>query len=693
MGDFKRPAVLVYQQFVKANVSVVAPFFDLCIVGPAYSVIRDAAVKNADDLIHQDYRAGEAFRAEYPQLDNGQIVDRAYTSAYLSDSFVKIWPEYVSSADVLAATIQVVNDEKVTKVSIPATSTLKSFTASGVQVGDVIYVKVGARVTQATISSFKDPQTAYLSKNIATPLALNPAGFDGDVTIIRAINGDVPLPIDPASSGSFGIINGLATTDEEIRLTDTLVITIAGKQYRMYSGNLFVTYRALIAKLAADFTTVTSLTQATGIVGAVDPDNPAGIAMDFVYSNAGIRCRFLGIASDTNEGYIKALDLLGTNKDIYVVVPLTQDKEVIAAYKNHVHLFRTGDKSQWRKMYANLRLPDYKVVVEQNDGILQMAVGASVAYILDSANGVFATKQTSIGDYIDIYDAISMTYQFSLMVKQILNDSVAVTYDEVYMLTTEGYTKQTGANAKLAPQTNPIDLAIQYQVTRALTPNGKAQEMVATAKSYAEAGVTLIGPSDEFVKTINGVDYILPAYFLCVAYGALRAAFPPHQSFTEMSIGGVKTLRHSNKYFTDDDLNLMAGGGFFVVVQDTADSSPYCIFQSTTDMTLKVTQEDSCVATIDFCSMYLRDNLKAALGKFNVNDLSVDFVRNVSQAVITKLTGLTYPYLGPVLTNGTVVSITKAADRIKPVINIEVPYPVNGVDVALNIANSDSSNS
>lgn len=44
-----------------------------------------------------------------------------------------------------------------------------------------------------------------------------------------------------------------------------------------------------------------------------------------------------------------------------------------------------------------------------------------------------------------------------------------------------------------------------------------------------------------------------------------------------------------------------------------------------------------------------------------------------------------YQYIGPILTAATLTSIEKKADKIIPTIKIEIPYPVNGVDVYLQV--------
>ena len=675
-----RPAIRVFQEYLQNTPSTITPFFELCVVGPAYLVVRDKQIKNEDSLINKDYMASVDFKCGYPDIVPGCAVDLPFTEAYLEDAYVKIWPAFVTGADALTASVVIDNSERVSKLCMDPAATISNFKKAGVEVGDIIYVKVGNKVVSTTVNNYIDVNTMYLSKNVPTPQGNVGNTFSCEVTIIRPVHGKVQLAVNPQVGVLGGVTNGLIATTEELELKGTLTTTVDTVTYRIYSGKPYVTYRALRSYLASDFVQIRTQKEADGVIGTIDVANPLAIAVEKVFANASVPFKVLPVVSDDKTGYLKALDLLSTNEKVYVIVPLTQNTEIIQAYASHVKAMRMPEKSKWRIMYCNLRMPNNKVVIEDNDGVLSRIAGEDTCCLIDQADGKFGTKNAAIGDYVDIYDALTRTYQFSLMITSILNDSVAVMGLQKYILYKEGYDPMTGPNAILTPQ----DTAVRYAVTRKLSTYGIAQEMVNVAKSFSNRGVRIV-ESDEVVTSINGVDYILPGYYLAVAYGALRAGFPPHQGFTTLGISGFKQIRRSNKFFTDDDLDLMAGGGIFVVVQDSVDSLPYCIYQTTTDLTDLKSKEDSIVATVDFASMYYRDNLKAVLGKFNVNEISQEFVRNVINDVTRKMKRMTYPYIGALLIEGKLVKMTTDVDKILPVVKIDVPFPVNGVDLYLQV--------
>jgi hypothetical protein len=356
----------------------------------------------------------------------------------------------------------------------------------------------------------------------------------------------------------------------------------------------------------------------------------------------------------------------------------------------------TPEKSKWRVIYANLRMPQTKVMVERNDGELdpgtpyQPGVGSlqpipATNYLKDIANGAFVTNSVRTGDYIDVYAATAVdgtmgVYMYSLKVKEILNDTVCETYSDRYIKNSEGYSISSASPTIAVSTSTPVS----YEVTRVLTPAGISEAMVDIAKSFKNKRVRLVQP-DVVMLNINNVDYVMPGYYLCVAYGAMRAGFPPHQGFTTLGVGGIKRIFRSNKYFTDAQLDEMAGGGIFWVVQDEVDALPYCIYQTTTDTTQLETIEDSVVATIDFASKFYKDNLKAVLGRFNVNEISIKYVSAVIKDVTDKMLRMNYPYIGSIIISGQLKTITTSADKIIPTVVIKVPFPVNAVDLYLEV--------
>jgi hypothetical protein len=234
-----------------------------------------------------------------------------------------------------------------------------------------------------------------------------------------------------------------------------------------------------------------------------------------------------------------------------------------------------------------------------------------------------------------------------------------------------------------------ITAAMQYAVVRQLDVQGVSDTLGETASSYGtnpDGGkrIRFVQP-DNVLITINSVSYILPGYYLCVALGTMRAAFPPHQGFTTLGLAGIDQIYNANKKFNDDQLDAMAGNGVFWILQDDITTLPYVMYQTTCSTDSVLDREDSCVATIDYASKFYKGNLKSVLGKYNVNDISTKYVTQVINSCTEKMQRMTYPFIGPLLISGSLTALTVADDRIKPVVSIVGPKPVNGVDLYLEV--------
>lgn len=675
---FTRPAIHVYQQLVSTSTSTATPFFELCIVGPSYQVVKAASFP--------DYDASAAYESSYIDQIQGTVVDLASVSVVLKDAYMKVWPSSAALNHVVdIAMAGALSTVKVQTADFPAFS----FLSAGVRVGDIIKIAYSdstvtpAKVTKYTsfvqeINTIGDEIT--LKRNVPMPTETE----EVTISIERPVGSDITV--------SPELLN-VTATKVSIPTPASVTATVDGDTYTVTTASVKANYRALRTYLAGDFTQISTIDDVTANLGPVDPDNPLATACGVVFSNANVSFKVLPVETDDYTGYLKALDLLTTNEKVYVTVPLTQDKEVVTAFANHCTAMSTPDKSKWRIVYANMRMPENKVLVDRNDGELDAGVPAvtnpapipATNYIKDIANGAFITNGVKVGDYIDVYaptdaDGALGLYQYSLKVKEVLNDTVCELYSDRYVKTDDGYI----INATTPTVVISANTSISYEVNRVLSAQGVADAMVEVAQSFRNKRIRLVQP-DVVLMNINSVDYVMPGYYLCVAYGAMRAGFPPHQGFTTLGVGGIKRIYRSNKFFKDSQLDQMAGGGVFWVVQDEPDALPYCIYQTTTDTTQLETIEDSVVATIDFASKFYKDNLKAVLGRFNVNEISVKYVNSVIKDVTDKMLRMTYPYIGSIILSGTLKSVTTSADKIIPTVSIKVPFPVNAVDLYLEV--------
>lgn len=654
---FRVPSVRVYQELVTTTVNPTTPFMQLCVVGPVYQVETDVPV---DDFALSD----EDYTTAYLNQTLGSVVDTSSVNIKMSDVYVKVWPAD-DGVNYRSATVD--NEGPITKVTGDQEG---DFSTANIQVDDYIDLTYTDGDTVLTYSSAiqevsADGKILTLKRNLPSP--------DGGATVTAVVKR--PTKEDAIIESQFITANEDAVTiDKSVKVSTAVTDTAA----QVVSATVYLSYRALRRDIANDFLTITSQSNAEAKIGSVNINNPMSVAASLIASAVSdMSYRILPIETDDANGYRQALDILSTNEDIYVIVPLTNDKDVVSAYASHCTTLSEPEKSKWRIMYASQEMPSTKVMVEINDGQLVEGSTDAECYIKDMANGMFVTNNARVTDFVDIYNA-SNSYQYSLQIIEVLNESVVTCSTAKWMRTSEGYSE---LEDKITVSTQE---AVKYEVVRVLDTQGVAEAISGIADSFKNKRLRLVYP-DTIMLNINSVSEMVPSYYLCVTLGAMRAGYPPHQGFSTIGLSGISRVLRANNMFSDDQLADMAGNGVFWVVQDTPEELPYVLYQTTTDNTQLETAEDSCVAVVDYASRYLKINLKNVLGRYNVNTISVNYVKTVINSVLDDMTSTSYQYIGPILTGAELLKVETEGDKIKPTVHIEIPYPVNGVDVTLQV--------
>lgn len=654
---FRVPSVRVYQELVTTTVNPTTPFMQLCVVGPVYQVETDVPV--ADFAL-----SDEDYTTAYLNQTLGSVVDTSSVNIKMSDVYVKVWPAD-DGVNYRSATVN--NEGPITKVTGDQEG---DFATATIQVDDYIDLTYTDGDTVLTYSSAiqevsSDGKTLTLKRNLPSP--------DGGATVTAVVKR--PTKEDAIIESQFITANEDAVTiKKDVKVSTAVTDTAA----QVVSATVYLSYRALRRDIANDFLTITSQSNAEAKIGSVNINNPMSVAASLIASAVSdMSYRILPIETDDANGYRQALDILSTNEDIYVIVPLTNDKDVVSAYASHCTTLSEPEKSKWRIMYASQEMPSTKVMVEINDGQLVDGSTDDECYIKDTANGMFVTNNARVTDFVDIYNA-SNSYQYSLQIIEVLNESVVTCSTKKWMRTSEGYSELEDK------VTVDSEEAVKYEVVRVLDTQGVADAISGIADSFKNKRLRLVYP-DTIMLNINSVSEMVPSYYLCVTLGAMRAGYPPHQGFSTIGLSGISRVLRANNMFSDDQLADMAGNGVFWVVQDTPEELPYVLYQTTTDNTQLETAEDSCVAVVDYASRYLKINLKNVLGRYNVNTISVNYVKTVINSVLDDMTSTSYQYIGPILTGAELLSVETEGDKIKPTVHIEIPYPVNGVDVTLQV--------
>jgi hypothetical protein len=187
-----------------------------------------------------------------------------------------------------------------------------------------------------------------------------------------------------------------------------------------------------------------------------------------------------------------------------------------------------------------------------------------------------------------------------------------------------------------------------YYISRDLTKAQQAATIAARSETWSSNRVWHIWP-DVVGVDVAGVTQFLPGYYLCAAHAGAASGFPVQQGMTNIALAGITDLRHSNFYFSRDQLGVMAEKGTCIYAQATQGGVPYCRHALTTDVSVLEYREQLKVKNWDFLSYYYKDKLKPFIGSWNITPDTLSTMKQVAIASSELLVSQSLPKIGPPL--------------------------------------------
>ena len=166
----------------------------------------------------------------------------------------------------------------------------------------------------------------------------------------------------------------------------------------------------------------------------------------------------------------------------------------------------------------------------------------------------------------------------------------------------------------------------------------------------------------------------------------MTAGLPNHQGFTNLGVAGIAKLYHSDGYFTARQISKISDGGWMVFVQDTPESPPYCIHQLTTDPSALQTGEYSMVKNFDYLSRFFVATVKDFIGKWNINEETLGFLRQAINSGIQQLKSQRVARIGAPILDAAITSLAisdASPDRVEVYVSVNRPVPLNTIGLHL----------
>lgn len=533
--------------------------------------------------------------------------------------------------------------------------------------GDVFYIPV----TAATVAQVR---TIELEDNLNTDQLDGGASLTMKLQLPEAL---VEIPrIRSLADGTFNwvpdeedvtINSAITTTNDSIVNGDDLVAL------PIKAASIFVEHRDLQVSSSVSIGSVTSTSDVEAKLGTIHPDNELAQGVyNAVLNSANVVVYYGAVPTDDLSGYNKILELAKKNNKYYSLVPLTYDATIHDAIVGHVNAMSTAAQAKWRIAWLAKEIAETELVYDlKTNGTAWLGTvsddptaGGTQYTLVTIAGAQFITDGVRPGD--------ELLYDFHLGALGEIEYSTVEIAEVRTQTTLEVVTAFDAA----------ISSSIKMQIRRNYTADEQAANAAAVIGSYDNRRVRVVFPDEVLAGSIveNG-------YQLAAALAGLRSGVVPHQGLTNIEILGFTDLPKVINGFTEEQLNVIAEEGAWIVTQNALGATPYTRHQLTTDESGLNFSEDSITTNVDSISYALQAALAPFIGVYNVNAGNVLAIRAAIDAVLSfRMTNTFNARAGNQLNGYTIKKVAQNADfkdRIDVEVELQVPSPINVVKLTL----------
>lgn len=649
--SYRQPAIRITQVFQNTQAALAVFALPHVNIGPAFQVVTQAKSSTA--------YAGSLVNVGYVNQIAGTFVDtRAADAADLTSFPVKIDLSNVIVEIIAQPGAGAINPYDLNQFT---DATLSIF--QNVVSGDVIVVtgSVMGNNGNYTVRSRVSNNTLQTNETFAAV----ESGIN--YTIKRNVQSTVGTINLPTST------SGVVVSDTQVTIPGGLTTAVAPFGSKpILAADILLSYRALRVEKSANvwnypFSGGINQLQADFGLDQIVPENPVAFAAYVSLSNAAVETNLLALNqtyfTDEGQAYVNAFGIVQLT-DMYALSVLTQSTSVHTALKSYIDTVSAPNKMQECVGIVNRQLVTKVVVVDSVVTGGSEGLAGSGNLTLTSAASHFITDGVVPGQFVVISAPTNAKGRFEI---------AAVTSQTQLVLKSPG------------PGVAAVN--VDFLIDRDLQAIEQAQVLAAYASSIADRRMVITWP-DVVALPVGSAVRQVPGYFLNAAVAALTTGLPTQQGLTNLSIALFTGVVHSTKYFTNDQLNIIAGGGMMIFVQDVLNQTPlFCRHQLTSDTSAIKFQEYSITKNVDFIAKFIRQNQQQFLGQYNIVDTTLDDLKHSANGMITFLRDNTrLPKIGGVIRSGKLVKLEQDSVNIDSVIEqfqLDIPVPLNNLDITL----------
>ena len=476
---------------------------------------------------------------------------------------------------------------------------------------------------------------------------------------VPAISADTPVDL----KRGIPFRNSLASYDLRKRVTEG------------FEGDVLVSYQADRTDLSLNgLISLGSIDDVETQLGLIHPDNPLALGCDMVLRSglADANRVFYALATDgdTLADYQAALDAL-SSEDVYSIVPLTQDAEIIDLFRAHVEAQSLPENKHERILLATSVLPT-------TDLVLPASTGAAVP-----SGTVHATDANRFDTAEDLGE-VKPGMVLRLLSSASLDATVVAEHRITVVNETSGFVETIDdfdVDLQGASFSFRIDTYPRTKLEQAEAWRDEAAAIGSSRVMFVRPDEIEITYTDKTGDRVLDRQVIVPSYYAACAFAGLAAVMPPQAPMTNVDVPGVGRLLHSNTYFTPDQLNTIAEGGNNILVQATRRSAPFSRHQLMSDMTSLITREFSIIKAVDFAAKMMRNSLRPYVGSHNITTEYLTQLRGIVEAIIRSLVEQGVMNAGSRLE--ALYQDPDQPDSVVVEVGLQVLYPANRIKVTL----------
>lgn len=520
--------------------------------------------------------------------------------------------------------------------------------------------------------------------------ALSALGFVGNLTASGSGRPNPDFQVD----GSGNVLVG----------AEILRSAVTGEPFGNAQAGLYIQYTALrldVSPRAAvpAMLTLSDVDTLQTVLEPINSANPLGLAMFFQIINApGIACKGMGVG-DTSAAALEGT-LLGysevaafiESEEVYAIAPLTHDELVFQMFRTHIDFMSGAEQKGERILLQNPVVPDRAVAPVVASGLSANTTATQNQLVVDVNpsqglidNGINPVDPIDYDDdvYVEVLVANGPIQELRRYNVSLVNGTL------VTFRTTFATGENTDAFYTTTPLTETLinaDWSMKVRGAPLLIPGSVLVDKDGVAAAVAAANGAIKNRRvfsffpDQVVAAVSGLDEVMPLYYYCAAVSSMIASQSPQQGFTNLPVTGFTGVQGSQDTFSNRQLNIMAGGGTYVVVQD-ADGAPVISrHQLSTDITSIETRELSITKVVDFVAKFMRTGLRNFIGTFNITQPFLDTLSTVIQGMLQFLEE------GGVILGGDLNNLIQdkdAPDTVLVDVTLDVPFPANYIRLTL----------